>query len=362
VAIPSVEPFQWETLPAVARTELNARLAVEQSFDLTRLGASLHDLLQLDLEELEVAKSSRPHPPDTQFADCWLQLPDLSLLLRVEPTLAALAVSRIAGKSLPLDNSQGLSPGIHGAFTAIVHALGRRLARVEPPAADPLTNLSAEELDWHVDFTLRVNGARYRGTIAARAAATAEPPQRPRNSQLAACLPIRLEAVAAACRLSFDELAQLSVGDVLIPGDGWLTGVDAAGPYYLSTPGSETVLRVSASGQALQFDTALQLATEAPEEAEAGTLAATAVTARQLALIEVGSITLPAKRWLGLKPQDPLPKPQPGAHPAVLRVAGKRLAWGDLVTIEGQPGLSIRGLFDSSLGTSAARALRHAGV
>jgi hypothetical protein len=338
----------------LTRAGLGARLAVEHSFDLARLGASLHDVLQLDLEEIQITPEGLPLATQPKFADCWLQLPSVKLLLRLEPELAALAVSRVVGKSVRLDNGRELSPGMHGAFAAIAHALGRRLAIHEPPQPEQAlaTGLSPA-FDWHVEFTVRINGAGYRGSLAASATAAVEAPPRPHNPQFSACLPIRLQAIAATCRLSTEELSQLGIGDVLLPGDGWLGTPDGTAAYYLCAPGAETALRVSPNGQALRFSGALQLASgpaiEANNDADAGALEGHVRPATELAFVEVGSLTLPASGWLALKPGDPLPLPQPDPHAAVLRVAGKRLAWGDLVSVEGQPGVRIRGLFDSSL-------------
>jgi flagellar motor switch/type III secretory pathway protein FliN len=58
--------------------------------------------------------------------------------------------------------------------------------------------------------------------------------------------------------------------------------------------------------------------------------------------VEVGAVTLTAREWAELGPGDVIETGRRIAEPVVLRVAGREVARGELVNLEGELGVRIR--------------------
>jgi flagellar motor switch/type III secretory pathway protein FliN len=58
--------------------------------------------------------------------------------------------------------------------------------------------------------------------------------------------------------------------------------------------------------------------------------------------VEVGAVTLSAREWAELGPGDVIETGRRIADPVVLRVAGREVARGELVNLEGELGVRIR--------------------
>ena len=57
--------------------------------------------------------------------------------------------------------------------------------------------------------------------------------------------------------------------------------------------------------------------------------------------VEVASVTLAARAWAALQPGDVVSLGRPLGDPVVLRVAGREIARGDLVDVDGELGVRI---------------------
>jgi flagellar motor switch protein FliM len=64
--------------------------------------------------------------------------------------------------------------------------------------------------------------------------------------------------------------------------------------------------------------------------------------------VELGSISMTAREWARLGPGDVIETSQRIAEPVVLRVAGREVARGELVNVDGQVGVRIQKLYDGS--------------
>lgn len=58
--------------------------------------------------------------------------------------------------------------------------------------------------------------------------------------------------------------------------------------------------------------------------------------------IEVASVALSAREWADLKPGDILETRKPIGEHVVLRIAGREVARGELVSVDGELGVRIR--------------------
>jgi flagellar motor switch/type III secretory pathway protein FliN len=91
---------------------------------------------------------------------------------------------------------------------------------------------------------------------------------------------------------------------------------------------------------------AAQLGYEVEKMAQADTTVSQAVEAAVLdapvvVRLEVGEVTLPARDWLALGAGDVLQTDVPLGDPVVLRVAGRVVARGTLVNVEGRLGVRL---------------------
>jgi hypothetical protein len=350
VDAPHIEPFAWSTVPALQRAGVHTRRELVAAFDVDRLAATLRDLFQLDVEELRASSDPSAELGATPMAEVWFSLGVLTARLQVEAPLAALVVSRVAGKTLRLDSGAKLSPALSGAFAAAAHEVARRVARSAPPRA-LLDGPPSWQPSWQLGFVVRVSGALYSGCLSASGASEAtgehDPSRLPISAEIATCLPIRVQAIAAACELSAVDIACLEVGDVLLPGSA-LSDPATLDPMCLWARGAESALYVERSAGQLRLKARASLcpspAPESPPEARDRPSAGW-IDSPVLALIAMGSVTLPAQAWLELQIGEALPAVEALADGQLLHVSGQPYAWGDWVTVEGQLGLCIRGLF-----------------
>ena len=63
--------------------------------------------------------------------------------------------------------------------------------------------------------------------------------------------------------------------------------------------------------------------------------------------IEIGAVSMTAREWAELGPGDVIESGRRIAEPVVLRVAGREVARGELVNLEGELGVRIRELVRS---------------
>jgi flagellar motor switch/type III secretory pathway protein FliN len=175
---------------------------------------------------------------------------------------------------------------------------------------------------------------------------------------------IELRLVAAASLAARDELLSLCPGDAWLPGEGWWIDAAGQGRALLAAADSETGAWVdlAADGQVvLTSDTGQLLADPDPRdgasnmsqsEAEAkaqGALESAVLDAPVVVRVEVGAVSLAARQWAALKPGDVLQTGRRIAEPATLRIAGREVARGDLVSVEGELGVRIRELTSKGL-------------
>jgi flagellar motor switch protein FliN/FliY len=64
--------------------------------------------------------------------------------------------------------------------------------------------------------------------------------------------------------------------------------------------------------------------------------------------IELGAVTMTARQWSELEPGDVIETGCRIAEPVVLRVGGREVARGELVSIEGELGVRIRKLAENT--------------
>jgi flagellar motor switch/type III secretory pathway protein FliN len=371
----AVLPYPWERLPRLSRegvrAERRARRALLPVLALDRIAAALSELVAADVR---VRRTPASTPLNAERA-LYFETIEGSVVMCVEPeaALSSLLLARLLQRPTALTAlDMPLDAVSRGALSAVGVEVARRAggtlplrARCDAPEGAPHARVDGcvdiDDRAYHVAVSLYV-----RDPAPARALA---------DTDLRALgdLAIRIPVVVAVSLASRDELATLAIGDVWMPGQGFLS--------YRDTAPSPESARDVARSHALPWR-ALARAALCPEDAERGveigrsdagrlvlrgdiialgadvadaqrggdeamsgteeTLTSMALDAPIVVRVEVGSVTLTARQWGALRPGDVLETGLRLSEPAVLRVAGREVARGELVSIDGELGVRIR--------------------
>lgn len=180
-------------------------------------------------------------------------------------------------------------------------------------------------------------------------------------------LPLTLAIVAGVSAGPRAALTTLAVGDVWLPGEGWFCNARKPSPARvedlllraaLAGPSSERGVEVGRSedGRIVLREHVVVLAADSDSHEttkKVGTMNDSDPTLDGLVLdaplvvrVEVGSVTLSAREWAELRAGDVLETGVRVAEPVVLRIAGREVARGELVNVDGELGVRIRELSD----------------
>jgi type III secretion system YscQ/HrcQ family protein len=164
-----------------------------------------------------------------------------------------------------------------------------------------------------------------------------------------------LGVVAGLCTATPEELAELAPGDVWLPaGELWFDRTGRA-RVALAAPLSARGLaaELTSEGTLVLLGQRVELATDIEELARsmANPNQPAESPTRQVALeaplvvrVELGRVSLSARQWAELRPGDVLETGQPIGRDAVLRIAGREVARGELVNVDGEIGVRITAL------------------
>jgi flagellar motor switch/type III secretory pathway protein FliN len=315
--------------------------------------------------------ASAPNPERALY----FETVDGSVALGVEPeaALASLVLARVLSRSPPLTALDApLDATVRGALSAVVVEVARRAGGTLPLRA--LRDAPEGTRDACYDGRVDVGGRAYHVSVAVylREIPTARGLA---DTDLRALgeLAIRIPIVSAISLADRDELATLAPGDVWLPGRGWLmdeTNEPASRPgpanaaSTLALPwrplaraalcpedaergveiGRSDAGRLVLRGDVIALGADVADAQREGDEAMSGTeetLTSMALDAPVVVRVEVGSVTLTARQWGALRPGDVLETGLRLSEPAVLRVAGREVARGELVDIDGELGVRI---------------------
>ncbi len=368
-------PYPWHALPLVSHVEARSEARVRafgRRFTAARVGSELAALLGVPAGIVwcrhrwthfgpnatngsigdETAQTSSPPPGDTVLAfsttppavQLWLH-GEAELLNTVSSWLVARR-RRLPAASLPSDAI------IEGAFAAVVVELCRRLgvaivagrgdATDEAPSTLLCVDASVSIANRAFPVQLRIESRLGDEVLCYRGAASLEG------------LPITVPVVAAWSAGTLGSLLGLRAGDVWLPGAGWHLDATWRGRAALVPPVGEDGPWVG-----LALDGSLVLLDEwarAPEEASmaeneresspppprAEALERIVADAPVVVRVEVGAVTLPARRWIELAAGDVLTLEKPLGAAVVLRVASRAIAEGELVNVDGELGVRVR--------------------
>jgi len=347
-------PFHaLESLPrATARRAAQARRQVQAVLDPSRLGAALAELTGSEVS-IVVQRVTCTRARRMPLVEVGLELADSGVrcLLSIEPELAANALARVLRRPVTLSGHGALDDSLSGALHALVLELARRAgARGALQLLDPGAQPSAGEV--FVEATLLIAGSAYR-VVAALTLAELPKLREPKLEELAE-LPIAVPLVIGWSLAERAALADFVPGNAWFPGPGLWLDETFAGAVALAAPAQDRGLSamLSRDGKIMLRGGSVQLSPDAgelmsePEKAEASLVEAV-LDSPIVVRIEVGSVSMSAREWAELAPGDVIESGRRIAEPVVLRVAGREVARGELVNLEGELGVRIRELVRS---------------
>jgi flagellar motor switch/type III secretory pathway protein FliN len=347
-----VLPYPWHALPKIPRAALpHLALAQERllaSFHPKKLPEALSALLDtevtLELGELGVAV------PERRVTEVALRVGSTPITLGVEPDLAQLLLARILGRPLALaGSSEPFPPSLRGALAAIAVEIARRVSD-EPVALDEPhatgSGLCAEAI-------VRIEGRAYRAhaLVEGKEAPTRALGRRPANDLGEALLAVPLVVAASLARPS--DLARLVPGAAFVPSEAWVDakghgrGLIAAarrerGVWVDLPPDGRIVVRDATAE--LAADTEEQGFSMADVDDVNQTLTDAALDAPVVVRVELGVVSLTARVWAEIAPGDVIQTGHPVGQPVLLRIAGRAVARGELVSVDGELGVRVREL------------------
>ncbi|MES1178138.1 MAG: FliM/FliN family flagellar motor switch protein [Myxococcales bacterium] len=344
-------PYPWNALESVsratARSAASARRQLLAALDVQRLGAALAGLAECEASII-VRRVTSAAPKRRPASTLGFELGSAGVMcaLSVEPELAAATLGRMLRRPIGL-SSGTLDDSLLGALSALVLELARRCGpRAALHVHDPGDALlRANQL--YVEATVLLDGTAYQALAALRMPELAESAP-PALSALGA-LPIAVPLVAGWSLAERAQLADFVPGNAWFPGAGWWLNSELEGSIALAAPGQESGVlgTLSRDGKIVIRGESVPLLPDAgelmsdpakPEISLTDAVLESPVVVR----VEVGAVTLSAREWAELGPGDVIETGRRIAEPVVLRVAGREVARGELVNLEGELGVRIR--------------------
>jgi flagellar motor switch/type III secretory pathway protein FliN len=363
----TVGPYPWRSLCSVPREAVgllrDARRAALASVDVSGLAQALGEIVGSHVGVLVPhvdVVTEEPAPTGICLA---LGTADgaLEVDVEIDRDLAVTLVGAVIGHRTPGANLHGhVDSEIEGAVAAIVCRVLRRahgqseslgligLGSLRRTPGERLLRLFATVLIGNDAFSARA-------TVRRSLAAAAAPP--PAEELLASLgdLALSLPVIAGVAVVDRAEIDALEEGDVFLPGKGWTVarlggdGSTLSGTVTAAAKAHDcgVLAQIGSSGELVVMGLlASPLDTETTmddSKTDRGTISEAALEAPVVVRVELGAVTLTAREWAALGPGDIIPLGKRVAEPAVLRVAGVQVAEGELVEIEGELGVRIRG-------------------
>jgi flagellar motor switch/type III secretory pathway protein FliN len=352
----AVRPYPWAALERVPRADLGliarAQTAWTSALDPERVGAELASLTGAALD-VEVTAFSVGLPvrrlPETTF-----KAGAATVTLGLEQDLGAELLSRVLGRPFALvEPGAALSPTLAGALAALVVEVARRVSSA--PVA--LGNGTAPDGGLRADAVIRIEGRAFAAYALVGGDANVTRNDEPPDLELLGDVPLAIPLVVGASLAARGDLERLVPGAAFLPSDAWVDArgfgrgvlVAAAGSrgVWVDLPPDGRIVLRDATAE-LPFDVAGSGDTMSDANDVNETLTDAALDAPVVVRVELGVVSLSARRWAELRPGEVLSTGHPLGEPVLLRVAGRAVARGELVDVDGTVGVRVREVFGPS--------------
>jgi flagellar motor switch/type III secretory pathway protein FliN len=350
----AVTRYPWQALESVsrgaARRARRARRVVQAALDLPRLSSALSALIECDASVI-VQRVSCDSPRRRPLTELGFEIGTSGVLcaLCVEPEFATNVLARVLRRPLALGVHAALDDTLSGALNAIVIELARRCSAHSAFHLLAPEDALARANDVFVEATVLIAGTPYPVLVALGLPELSVSEIAPLSSlgELAIALPV----VAGWSLAERTALADFLPGNAWFPGAGLWLDPSGHGPVALAAPGQDWGVAgaLSRDGKIVIRGERVQLLPDAGEpmsdsvKSEAS-LAEAVLNSPIVVRVEVGTVSLTAREWAELGPGDVIETGRRIAEPVILRVAGREVARGELVNLEGELGVRIREL------------------
>lgn len=352
----TVKPYPWAALERVSRAEVaaieQARRAWGAALDPTVLGEELGSLTGAKVGA-EVTRFGLGEPA-RRFPEVTLRAGALTVTLGVEPELGATLLGRVLARPFALgEPGAPLSPSLAGALAALAVEVARRVSDV-PVLLEPSPQPAGVP---RVEATLRVEGRAYAAyALVSGDADLTRAPGTPSLETLGD-VPLTVPLVVGASLAARADLKRLVPGAAFLPSEAWVDARGHGRGVLVAATGSRGVwVELPPDGRIVLGDATAELPFDAlgsgaimadPNDVNE-TLTDAALDAPVVVRVELGVVSLGARRWAELRPGDVLETGQPLGEAVLLRIAGRAVARGELVEVDGSVGVRVREIFGQS--------------
>jgi flagellar motor switch/type III secretory pathway protein FliN len=349
----ATKPYPWEALSRVSRAELGAVAQATRAWatavDPERLGEELASLAGASVSVDVTGFGSGT--PLRRLAEVTLRTGAATVTVGIEPDLGAALLSCVLGRPLSLaEPGASLSPSLAGALSALVVEVARRVSDTPILLETP----APKDLALRVDAVIRVEQRAY--SVYALVSGDAEVTRHDETADLGMLgdLPLAIPLVVGASLAARADLERLVAGAAFLPREAWIdarghgrgvlvSATGSRGVWVELPPDGRIVLREATAELPFDADGSGDTMSDANDVNE--TLTDAALDAPVVVRVELGVVSLSARRWAELRPGDVLETGQPLGEAVLLRIAGRAVARGELVDIDGQVGVRVREVF-----------------
>ena len=367
MSTPTATAYPWKALESVTRESAKrasrARRQTQTVLEPSLIESALRELCDCEVSVIIRRVSSEP-PRRRPLAELGFELGTSGVVcaLAVEPELAANVLGRVLRRPIALSTQTALEETLAGAFSAVILEVARRCsARAALRVLDSSEAL-ARARDVFVEATVLLAGTAHQAVVAL-GLAELEAPQAAQLSALGE-LPIAVPVVIGLGLADRAELSDLSPGNAWFPGGGlWIDPQGegriafAAGTRDDGISGTlsrDGKIVIRGESVALPFDSndaRPDSGRDEPmsdsEKPDPSRLSEAVLDSPIVVRLEMGAVSMTAREWAELGPGDVIETGRRIAEPVILRVAGREVARGELVNLEGELGVRIRELVRS---------------
>lgn len=326
--------------------------------DLSRIAGALGELCECEASfVVQRVASEAPKRPLAGAFGFELGEAGLVAALAIEPELAVNVLTRVLRRPLTLVAPGELDDALSGAFSALVVELARRAGAQTLVRAVPGEEARRRARDLFVELTALVAGTAYR--VELQLALPEAPAIPPRELHELGALEVAMPVVIGLGLAERATLADFQPGNAWFPGSGLWLDTLLEGPIALASSQRDAGIAAHLSREgkivlrgesvALPFDPPAGAQEKDPPmldpaKSSQSALAEAVLDSPVVVRVEMGAVSLSAREWAELGPGDVIETGRRIAEPVVLRVAGKEVARGELVNLEGELGVRIREL------------------
>jgi flagellar motor switch/type III secretory pathway protein FliN len=350
------QPYPWATLERVSRVELGLLSRAQRAWASTLAPGDI----EVELTNLAGATTSvevtalRFGPPARRFPEVTLRAGAATVTLGVEPELGAALLGRVLGRPLALaEPGVAFSPALAGALAALAVEVARRVSDV--PVMVERAPASTAVL--RVEVIVRVERQAYAAYALVSGDANVTNDDETPDLGALGDVPLTIPLVVGASLAARADLERLVPGAAFLPSDAWVDAHGHGRGVLVATTGSRGVwVDLPPDGRIVLGDATAELPFDAVGSGDTmsdvndvnETLIDAALDAPVVVRVELGVVSLSARRWAELRPGDVLETGHLLGEPVVLRVAGRAVARGELVDVEGTVGVRVREVFGPS--------------